>query len=137
MEYREYMKVHYNHFPQDIREQYNLKDKVSSDGYIYVKITKGMYGLKASALLAYSQLVKALKYFGYNPIPGTMGFWRHTTRPISVCLCVDDFCVKYQNKEDVTHLLTVLGSKYKHSINWSGANYCGLRIKWNYDKEIC
>ena len=83
MEYPEYMKVHYNHFPQDIREQYNLKDKVSSDGYIYIKIKKGMYGLKAAALLAYTQLVNTLKDFGYQPIPGTMGLWKYATLPIS------------------------------------------------------
>ena len=38
MESPEYMKVHYKHFPQDIRDQYNLKDKVSSASYIFVKI---------------------------------------------------------------------------------------------------
>ena len=94
-----------------------------------------MYGLNTATLLAYTQLVNTLKDFGYQPIPGTMGLWKHATRPISFCLCVDDFGVKYQNKEDVTHLLNALGSKYKYSVDWSGSNYCGLHMKWNYDKR--
>ena len=48
----EYMKVHYHHFPHDIRKRYKLDGKVHSDGYIYIKIKKGMYGLKQAALLA-------------------------------------------------------------------------------------
>ena len=50
----EYMKVEYKYIPHDIIEQYNLQDKVTTCGYIYIHIKKkGMYGLKQAAILAY------------------------------------------------------------------------------------
>ena len=36
----EYMRIHYKYFPQEIKDQYNLANKVTEDGYIYVKIKK-------------------------------------------------------------------------------------------------
>ena len=42
----EYMKVHYRYFPDNIRRKYNLDKLVYTDGYIYIKIKKEMYGLK-------------------------------------------------------------------------------------------
>ena len=52
----EYMRIHSKYFFPDIRTQYNLHDKIASDGYIYCKIKKGMYGLKQAARLAYDDL---------------------------------------------------------------------------------
>lgn len=46
MKNSEYMKVKFKHFPQDIKEKYDLHDKVTPDGYVYIKIKKGIYGLK-------------------------------------------------------------------------------------------
>ena len=51
---QEIMKIHYKYFPEDIRIKYNLDSKLSSDGYIYIKIKKGMYGLKQAAVMAYT-----------------------------------------------------------------------------------
>ena len=42
----EYMKLPLSMFPQDIIDQYNLKDLVAADGYVYMEIRKGMPGLK-------------------------------------------------------------------------------------------
>ena len=52
------MRIPYNIMPQDIIDKYNLTEKVCEDGFIYIKIKKGMYGLKKAAILAYKQLVK-------------------------------------------------------------------------------
>ena len=38
MAYNKYMKVQYSIIPNDIREQYNLADKVTSDSYVFIKI---------------------------------------------------------------------------------------------------
>ena len=54
-----------------------------------------MYGLKQAAVLAYEHLIENLAPHGYRPIPRTTGLWKHYTRPITFCLCVDDFGVKY------------------------------------------
>ena len=48
----EYMKVAYKYFPPDIIKRYNLDSIVHND-YIYMRIVKGMYGLKQAAILAY------------------------------------------------------------------------------------
>ena len=69
----EYMRIHYRYFPREIREQYDLESKVAADGYIYVKIKKGMYGLKQASVLAYDQLVEHLAPHGYYPCPQTTG----------------------------------------------------------------
>ena len=91
MERPEYMRVHYRHIPQDIRNRYNLDSKVNKDGFIYIKIKKGMYGLKQAAILAYNHIKQHLKDFGYHPVQGTVGLWTHKTRNLQFCLCVDDF----------------------------------------------
>ena len=61
MEQAEYMKIPYQYFPNDIKSRYNLHKKVTSTNFIYVKIKKGMYGLKQAAILAYNNLIKILK----------------------------------------------------------------------------
>ena len=129
----EYMKIHIKNFPQDIIDQYGLLQKVTADGYVYVKIKKGMYGLKQAAVLAFDHLVENLKDFGYEPIPHTIGMWKHKERKTTFCLCVDDFGVKYFSKDDAVHLVQALSTNYKVSVDWSGTNFCGLHIDWDYD----
>ena len=40
------MKIHIKNVPEDMIVQYGLLQKVTADGYVYVKSKKGMYGLK-------------------------------------------------------------------------------------------
>ena len=51
----EFMKLQYKHIPIDIRQRYHLDTLVAPDGYVYVKIKKGMYRLKQATVLAYDQ----------------------------------------------------------------------------------
>ena len=75
----EYMKVQYKHIPEDICTRYNLDKKLTTDDCIYIKIKKGMYGLKQSAVLAYNRLKAKLQPTGYTPVVGTVGMWQHAT----------------------------------------------------------
>lgn len=43
--------------------------------------------------------------------------------------CVNDFGVKYFNKEDATHLITRIQKSCKITADWTDANFCGF---WNY-----
>ena len=129
----EFMRLAYKYIPEDIRQLYNLNDKVAEDGYIYVKIKRGMYGLKQAAILAHEQLVKNLEPFGYSPIPNT-NFWRHNTRPTIFCLCVDDFGVKYYSKSDADHLFSALAKHYQYTVDWQDTHFCGYDFDWHYDK---
>ena len=131
----EYMRINYKHFPQDIKEMYNIDALKASDNYVYVKIKRGMYGLKQAAILAYEFLVTNLSHYGYKPLHHTLSVWTHETRPISFCLCVDDFGIKYFNKDDADHLLTSLQNHYTVTKDWEGKNFCGLTLDWNYTKQ--
>ena len=90
----EFMKVKYKYFPEDIRKFCDLENKKTEDGYIYIHIKKGMYGLKQAALLAYKKLKQHLEPHGYAPVIGTIGLWTHKTKNLNFCLCVGDFGIK-------------------------------------------
>ena len=127
----EYMKTPLKYIPPDIINKYNLQSKFHN-GYIYCDINKGMYGLKQAALLAYNFLVKNLLPYGYYPIPHTIRIWKHKSRPITFCLCVDNFGVKYFHKQEVDYLIQALQQNYKLSIDWEGKHYCRFNLQWNY-----
>lgn len=55
MKTAKYMRMKTSLLTDDIKEKYDI-DKKETEGYAYVKIKKGMYGLKAAAILAYDQL---------------------------------------------------------------------------------
>ena len=117
------MKVLLKYFPADIIEKYELNKKVATDGYVYIKIKKGMYGLKQAAILAYSQLVTKLQPFGYFPSKHTSGLLEHQSRPTRFCLCVNDCGIKTFSSDDTNHLLNALRSVYKISVDMSGSHY--------------
>jgi hypothetical protein len=75
-------------FPEEIIQKYNLND-LAVDGWVYIEIRKGMYGLKQAGLLANHLLQTRLAPFGYYPARHTPGMWLHKVRPISVTLVVD------------------------------------------------
>ena len=131
----EYMKLHITDFLPDIVDRYQLHSLMSPSQYVYIRINKGMYGLKQAALLAYEHLVANLAPHGYYPVPHSPGIWRHKTRKTRFCLCVDDFGIKYFNQDDANHLLAALRQTYEVSVDWTGQEYCGLHFEWNYDKN--
>ena len=54
----EYLRIPAKYISLDFCQIYKLHDKIHSDGYVYCCITKGMYGLKQAAILAYTLLLK-------------------------------------------------------------------------------
>ena len=52
MDRYEYMCMKLDMFPDDLIEEYNLRDKVEPNGYVYIEVCKGMYGLPQARLLA-------------------------------------------------------------------------------------
>jgi hypothetical protein len=128
----EYMKMPLNLFPPWIIAQYDLHNKVVG-GFVYLQMRKAVWGLPQAGILANKLLRKRLAPHGYYECKHTPGLWKHTSRPISFTLVVDDFGVKYEQKEDVNHLITALKDKYKKlSEDWSGDLYCGIKLTWDY-----
>ena len=130
----EYMRMPIADIPQEIIDEYNLQDLVSN-GWIYMEIRKALYGLKQSGALAAKKLAADLAPFGYQKVPFTTGLWKHVSRPITFTLVVDDFGVKYVNKEDAEHLESALKSNYPITTDWSGNKYIGINLDWNYKKK--
>jgi hypothetical protein len=62
--------------PGKIMIEYNLHALVHN-GYLYIEVRKGMYGLPQVGLLANVILPKQLVKHGYSPVPHTHGLWTH------------------------------------------------------------
>jgi hypothetical protein len=92
-----------------------------------------MYGLPQAGILANQKLTKHLAQHGYHPTTHTPGLWKHNQRPIWFSLVVDNFGVKYIGKEHADHLLTTISLLYNTTTDWTGALYCGLTLKWDYE----
>ena len=127
----EYMRIPVAMIPPAIMEFYNLWELVHN-GYVFVEIRKGMYGLPQAGKLAHDRLVAFLQPHGYLPVPFTAGLWQHISRPISFTLVVDDFGVKYTQRTDAEHLMNTLRLQYTVSEDWTGSRYCGLTLAWDY-----
>ena len=128
------MRVKLRQIFEDIIIQYNLQEKATSDGYVYIRIEKGMHGLQNAAILAYKNLKDYLGKHGYAPIECTVGMWKHTMRKTRFCVCVDDFGIKHFNNDDIQHLFRALQKQYAVTVDWDGKNYCELYFDWHYDK---
>ena len=107
----------------------------AKNGYVYVKIRRSIYGLPQAGKLANTALKEHLTPYRYFEVAHTPGLWRHITRPIAFSLVVDDFGIKYVNKEDADHLAHSLKNAYQLAEDWTGGLYCGITLKWNYNKK--
>ena len=132
----EFMKVPYKYFPQDIKINYRLQELIHND-YIYVKIKKGMYGLKQAAVLAYENLIKNLAPFEYRPIPNIDSYWEHRQYPTKFCLCVNDFGIKFFDTREINHLITALQTNYKISTDFNGKKLLWFYNRLALQRRIC
>jgi hypothetical protein len=48
----EYVQIKINNVLGEIIKQYNLSEKMDKDGYLYIEVQKGMYGLPQAGILA-------------------------------------------------------------------------------------
>jgi hypothetical protein len=128
----EYMSMKIKDLPEEFVIMYNLPDKATSDGFIYTKMQKGMYGLPQAGILAQELLEQRLNKHGYRQSPITPGLWRHDYQPISFTLCVDNFGIKYVSRKHAKHLASILSEHYKFSHDWDGQRHLGMTINWDY-----
>ena len=81
---------------------------------------RAVWGLPQAGILANKLLRKRLAPNKYYKCRQTPGIWQHATHPISFTLVVDDFGVKYTNKNNVNHLIECLKTDYKLTKDWDG-----------------
>ncbi len=77
-------------------------------------------------ILANKCLQRKLAPFGYFKSTNTPGLWYHESRPIMFTLVADNFGVKYENKDDVDHLIASKKKDYMLTKDWTDNLYCGI-----------
>ncbi len=80
-------------------------EKHTLNRYIHLKMRQAVWGLPQAGIVANKCLQQKLAPFRYFESTNTPGFWYHETRPIIFTLVVDNFGVKYANKENMDHLM--------------------------------
>ena len=127
------MKIKAELIPPEFMKEYDLTSKIKN-GYVYMEIRKGMYGLPQAGILANDLLRKRLGESNYYET-STPGLWKHTTRPVTFTLVVDDFGIKYIDKQNVQHLINVLKKYHEIEIHWKGEKHIGITLKWDYTNK--
>ena len=98
-----YMHIPLHIFSDVIITKYNL-NSIAVEGYVYIEIQKGMYGIKEADIIAFQALVTHLAPYGYYPVKHTPGLWRHKTSSLIFTLAVDNFGIKCFDKSHANHL---------------------------------
>ncbi len=93
---------------------------------------RAVWGLPQAGILANKCLQRKLAPFGYYKCINTPGFRRHESRPLTFTLVVDNFGVKFVNKNDVDLLISSIKKTYTLTKDWTGRLYCGIMLKWDY-----
>ena len=106
----EYMRIPLTMIPEHVAQQYQLREK-ERNGFIQVKIGKAIYEIPQVGVSSNKLLKKRLAPAGYYDMPHTPGLWKHVSCPITFTLVVDDFGVKYVNKNNADHLVAALKIK--------------------------
>ena len=123
-----YVKFNYNLIPQRIIDHYKL-DTIVYKGFVCTKINKAWYGLNQSGKIAHDNLVNHLNKHDYVQAEYTDGLFVHKLWDILFTLVVDDFGIKYTNKKDVGHLISIMRSKYKFKVDFDAKQYIGIHLK--------
>ena len=132
MERKEYMRVQIDQIPSESRAKY-IKGDMIKNGAVLAEVKKGIYGLAQAGILAQQRLFEHLNRNGYKAISDDHPcLFKHELNDIVFCLVVDDFGVKYKEKEHVEHLIKTLEELYILKVNWVGNSYVGFDI--HHDK---
>ena len=139
MDRPEYMRIPAAHIPPPIVAKYSLQQYIDKNNNILFEINKTLWGLPQSGILSKQRLCHHLAEHGYHECTLTSGLFRHTTLPVAFTLVVDDFLVKFHNRDDAQHLINALTlhGMYKVKVNERADKYLGYNIVYSPDmREI-
>ena len=105
------MKLHIIIIHGKIIDAYILSNIQDNNGWVYMKICKGVYGLKQAGIIVNLELKKHMENVGSHPVHFTAGIWKHETNDTIFELVVDDFCVKYTSEANAEHFLNAFRQK--------------------------
>ena len=72
--------------PNKVINDYNLHERVTPDGWVYIRCNQGMYGLPQAGSLGHDLLEERLNKAGYKQSLTVPGLWKHKTRSIQFML---------------------------------------------------
>eukprot|EP00804_Cyclotella_cryptica_P018370 CCRYP_015487-RA/>CCRYP_015487-RA protein AED:0.13 eAED:0.11 QI:0/0/0/1/0/0.5/2/0/1281 len=130
----EFAKVRLSDIPQEIITLYKLEQIATADGWVYIRVDRGMYGLPQSGSLGHDLLEQRLNAEGYFQSRLAPGLWKHKTRNIQFVLVVDDFGIKYIKQQDMDHLITSLRKYYDVSVDMEGREFVKIELDWDYEQ---
>ena len=132
LERPEYVRIQLKLIPQASMDKHEWHPYTDRNSVLF-EVTKGCYGLPQAGKLAQDKLIAHLAVHGYLQCPDVPCVFRHVTRNVTFSLVVDDFGIKYFNREDAEHLLQCLRLEYKMTVNWKGDKYLGMQIDFAPD----
>jgi hypothetical protein len=65
MKHYKYFRMKINLFPQDIIDEYNLRDKVDANENVFCEVRRGMYGFSQAGIISQELLKEQLIVAGY------------------------------------------------------------------------
>ena len=130
----EFGRVKLSDIPDEIIEEYKLREIATKDEWVYFRADKTHYGLPQAGSLSHDLLEKRLNAEGYVKTLTVPGLWKHKTRNIQFVLVVDDFGIKYVKTEDLDHLVGVLKRHYDVSVDIHGKEFVKIELDWDYKK---
>ncbi len=113
-----FIQIKLSDIPDEVIRENKLRDKPTKNSSIYIRAKHGMYGLAQAGLLANELLKKRLNKHGYQQSKLVPGLWKHNTRPIQFTL------LKNAHEEH-----------YKLTCYWTGKQYMGILLDWDYNKH--
>ena len=134
LKWPEYIHISIKDIPDDIINEYKLRDIVDDKGSIHIQANRGMYCLSQAGLLANEILEKRLNKKGYLQIKLVPSFRTHDWIPVLFTLVVDDFGVKYAGEEHALHLKHTIEENYTVTSEWYGRQYIGITLDWDYKR---
>lgn len=126
----EYMWLTRTQVPQAILHKYGNRI-IWSGNKTMVRITKGLYGLPQAGRLAHEKLTSLLAKHGYKAT-STPCLFKHITNGLYFTLVVDDFLIKYHDRESLEHLFSCIRKEYNFDVDEAATKYIGMTIA--YDK---
>ncbi|KAL7474028.1 hypothetical protein ACHAW6_000819 [Cyclotella cf. meneghiniana] len=129
-----FAKMKLSNIPEKIRHEYKLHKNTTPNGWVYIRCTRGMYGLSQAGSLGHDLLEKCLNKDGYYQSPIVPGLWKHTTRPIQFTSVLDNFGVKYTSRNKANYLIDTLKKHYDVSADYTGRKYVKINLDWDYNK---
>jgi hypothetical protein len=121
--------------PEEVIKEYKLHEYVTPDGWVYIKVIRGLYGLPQAGSLGHDLLERRLNKEGYFQSQTVPGFWKHMTKPIQFVLVVDNFGIKYLKQEDLDHLIRLLEKHYDVAVDFNRREFVKIELDWDYENK--